>query len=137
MRAGRRVWLAGVALGGILSSSCGHEPAPVASELIGVWHSASPGYERNAMEFLDHAVVFTAGDNYLTVHPITGFQADREDGFERTRIRFQYSNDGKSLEADLYLSDDGGLVFRNQRAVVWRQPGASTRGRSSPVDPEH
>ncbi len=102
---------------------CGAEEPVVPPSLLGMWHSSKSGYEENAMEFTKDVVIFQAADDHFTVHPIKALEETREEQFERTRYDLVYSNEGIALETVLYHSDNGKLVFENQRGVAWRKDG--------------
>lgn len=127
MRGGRRMdrgrnrIAAIVGLGGLaLAAVACAEEARVPPELLGHWTSNNRDYRGRAMDFLEKAVVFQGTDSF-TVHPISRLRSSREDESSRTRYEMVYSDRGRPMNATLYFSDRGDLVFENQRGIRWRR----------------
>ena len=98
-------------------------PDPLPQEVVGVWHSDSPGYIDRFFELSDAIMVFGQGERRLEIQFITRVEAEKvKDGLSRYTIYHQDKYGFEQKTVFFFKQGDVNTIwFKNQDNVTWQK----------------
>lgn len=98
-------------------------PDPLPEDIIGVWHSDSPGYKDRYFELSDAIMVFGQGGRHLDIQFITRIKVKKIRGGLTQYTIHHKDNFGFEQQTVFFIkrAEVNTLWFNNQEYVTWQK----------------
>lgn len=98
-------------------------PDPLPNDLIGIWHSDSPGYQDRYFEISDAIMVFGQGNRRLNIQFVSRIKEKKVKGGLRQYTIHHQDNYGFEQKTVIFFNraDVNTIWFGNQENVVWKK----------------
>jgi hypothetical protein len=107
----------------LLGYSCSRDNT-LSDEMMGIWKTSSFQYMDTYFKLKKNQIIFKTKTGDINVHPITKIKRQKIAKDEWVLYTIYYrNNEMQKVEFPFYYHtlDDGKILFKNQKNVVWRK----------------